>query len=160
MTSGVSSAVSRVLGGRRKLASATGSNFYYAFVLLPGPKGRAIKNGYLFCRWVDDIVDADATGRDPYRELDQWRHEIVSIYHAAPSTDFGERLLASIEEFDLPKQSFLDLIDGMEMDLKWHSYQSFSDLREYCYRAASAVGLICIEIFEYESIRTREYAVN
>jgi phytoene synthase len=60
----------------------------------------------------------------------------------------------------LPKQPFLDLIDGMEMDLKWHSYQSFADLREYCYRAASAVGLICIEIFGYESARTREYAVN
>ena len=69
-------------------------------------------------------------------------------------------MLASIEAFDLPKQPFLDLIDGMEMDLKWQSYQTFADLREYCYRAASAVGLICIEIFGYESARTREYAVN
>ena len=74
--------------------------------------------------------------------------------------EFGEQLLVSVEEFDLPKQPFFDLIDGMEMDLKWHSYQTFADLREYCYRAASAVGLICIEIFGYESARTREYAVN
>jgi phytoene synthase len=66
----------------------------------------------------------------------------------------------AIDRFDLPKQSFLDLIDGMEMDLKLTSYQTFSDLREYCYRVASAVGLICIEIFGYESLRTREYAVN
>ena len=68
--------------------------------------------------------------------------------------------MESVEEFDLPKQPFLDLVDGMEMDLKWHSYQSFADLREYCYRAASTIGLICIEIFGYENARTREYAVN
>ena len=83
-----------------------------------------------------------------------------AIYQGVPSTEFGEQLLVSVEEFELPKQPFLDLIDGMEMDLKWHSYQTFADLREYCYRAASAVGLICIEIFGYESARTREYAVN
>ncbi|HYL99688.1 MAG TPA: phytoene/squalene synthase family protein, partial [Blastocatellia bacterium] len=59
-----------------------------------------------------------------------------------------------------PKQPFLDLIDVMEMDLQWSRYQTFADLREYCYRVASAVGLLCIEIFGYESLRTREYAVN
>ena len=118
MTSGVSSAVSRVLGARRKLANATGSNFYYAFVLLPGPKRKAIKDVYTFCRLLDDVVDEDAAGRDPYRELDQWRDEIESIYHGSPSTEFGERLMTSVEEFDLPKQSFLDLIDERPDDLR------------------------------------------
>jgi phytoene synthase len=160
MAPGVSSAMSRVAGARRKLASATGSNFYYSFLLLPKAKRRAIKDVYTFCRFLDDIVDEDPAGRDPARELDDWREEIESIYQGAPTRDFGERLLGAIEEFDLPKQPFLDVIDGMEMDLKWHSYQTFADLREYCYRAASAVGLICIEIFGYESVRTREYAVN
>jgi phytoene synthase len=160
MASGVSSALSRMRGARRKLATATGSNFYYSFLLLPSPKRRAIKDIYAFCRLLDDIVDEDPKGRDPSRELDEWREEIEAIYQGAPSNDFGERLLNTIEEFDLPKQPFQDLIDGMEMDLKWHSYRTFADLREYCYRAASAVGLICIEIFGYESVRTREYAVN
>lgn len=152
--------MSRVLGARRKLAHATGSNFYYSFLLLPRAQRRAIKDVYAFCRFLDDVVDEDQTGRNPYAELKYWRDEIEACYRGTPTSDFGEQLLASIEEFDLPKQPFLDLIDGMEMDLKWHSYQSFADLREYCYRAASAVGLICIEIFGYESARTREYAVN
>src|SRR6185369_7376238 len=108
----------------------------------------------------DDIVDEDQTGRSPYAELQYWRGEIEACYQSGPTSEFGERLLVSIEAFELPKQPFIDLIDGMEMDLKWHSYQTFADLREYCYRAASAVGLICIEIFGYESARTREYAVN
>jgi phytoene synthase len=160
MTSTVSSAVSRVLGARRKLARATASNFYYSFLLLPRSQRRAINDVYAFCRLLDDVVDEDQAGRNPYAELKYWRDEIESCYRGSPTSEFGERLLVSIEEFDLPKQPFLDLIDGMEMDLKWHSYQSFADLREYCYRAASAVGLICIEIFGYESARTREYAVN
>ncbi len=160
MASTVSSAMARVRGARRKLARAAASNFYYSFLLLPRAKRRAIKDVYEFCRLLDDVVDEDQTGRNPYAELQYWRGEVEACYRVAPTCEFGEQLLISIEEFDLPKQSFLDLIDGMEMDLKWHSYQTFADLREYCYRAASAVGLICIEIFGYESARTREYAVN
>lgn len=160
MGSTVSSTVSRMRGAQRKLARATASNFYYSFLLLPRAQRRAIKDVYTFCRILDDIVDEDQAGRNPGAELDFWRDEVQAIFQGCPSTEFGEQMLISVEEFDLPKQSFLDLIDGMEMDLKWHSYQTFADLREYCYRAASAVGLICIEIFGYESARTREYAVN
>ena len=147
-------------GAQRKLARATASNFYYSFLLLPRAERRAIKDVYAFCRLLDDIVDEDQAGRNPYAELEYWRGEVEAIYQGSPTSAFGEQLLTSVEEFDLPKQPFLDLIDGMEMDLKWHSYQTFADLREYCYRAASTVGLICIEIFGYESARTREYAVN
>jgi phytoene synthase len=156
----VSSFISNTLQAPQKLARATGSNFYYAFLFLPRAKREAIKNVYGFCRIIDDIVDEDATGRDPSAELDEWRDEIQACYQGLPSTPLGERLAESIAEFDLPKESFLDLIDGMEMDLEFHNYETFADLREYCYRVASAVGLICIEIFGYEQLRTRQYAVN
>ncbi|MEW6210836.1 MAG: presqualene diphosphate synthase HpnD, partial [Acidobacteriota bacterium] len=128
--------------------------------LLPSEKRKAIKTIYSLCRLLDDVVDQAATDRDPFHELQQWYEEIESCFQGCPSTPFGERLTETIEEFELPRQPFVDLIDGMEMDLRWHSYQTFSDLREYCYRVASTVGLICIEIFGYESPRTREYAVN
>jgi phytoene synthase len=160
MPAGLTTAISRVLRAPQTLARSTGSNFYYAFLLLPRQKREAIKNVYGFCRIIDDIVDEDPAGRDPHAELERWRQEIVDCYRGKPATDLGERLVDSIEEFDLPIQPFLDLIDGMEMDLHWHSYQTFYDLREYCYRVASAVGLICIEIFGYETVRAREYAIN
>lgn len=160
MASNVTTALERVRGARRQLERAAGSNFYYSFLLLPSAKRKAIKDVYSFCRLLDDIVDEDPTGRDPGAELAYWRDEIEACYQGCPMSDFGERLMGSILEFTLPKQAFLDLVEGMEMDLRWHSYQTFADLREYCYRAASAVGLICIEIFGYESARTREYAVN
>ena len=160
MVDGITSVISKTLKAPQRLARSTGSNFYYAFLLLSRSKRQAIKNVYGFCRIIDDIVDESPAGRDPAAELDRWREEIHACFQGWPSTPFGERLLDSIEEFDLPKEPFLDLIDGMEMDLHYERYETFADLREYCYRVASAVGLICIEIFGYQSVRTREYAVN
>jgi 15-cis-phytoene synthase len=160
MSSSPSTTLARVLAALRRLVGATGSNFYYSFLLLPKAKRRAITDVYRFARLLDDVVDEDIQGRDPHAELQTWRDEVEFIYRGTPTTKFGDQLMESIEEFDIPKQPFLELIEGMEMDLKWHSYQSFADLREYCYRAASTVGLICIEIFGYENARTREYAVN
>lgn len=154
------STFSRLISAPNRLVKATGSNFYYSFLFLPPAKRKAITTVYKFCRILDDIVDNEQTGYDPYVELQHWRDEVEACYHAVPQTTFGEELSAAIDEFDLPKQPFLDLIEGMEMDLKWTSYQTFADLREYCYRAASTVGLICIEIFGYDSPATREYAVN
>jgi phytoene synthase len=154
------SAISRLLSAPNRLRKAIGSNFYYSFLFLPASKRKAITNVYSFARILDDIVDEGPAGRDPAAELQYWRDEIELCYLGQPSTEFGEELMMTIDEFDLPKQPFLDLIEGMEMDLQWSSYQTFSDLREYCYRAASAVGLICIEIFGYDSPGTREYAVN
>jgi 15-cis-phytoene synthase len=154
------SAISRALSAPNRLRKALGSNFYYSFLFLPASKRKAITNVYSFARILDDIVDSDHTGRDPEAELQYWRDEIEYCYLGQPDTAIGEELMMAIDEFDIPKQPFMDLIEGMEMDLKWSSYQTFSDLREYCYRAASAVGLICIEIFGYESPGTREYAVN
>ena len=152
--------MSRVLRVQHKFTRAAGSNFYYSFLLLPGPKRRAIKNVYAFCRILDDIVDNDQGARNPQADLQYWREEVDNWFEGYATTEFGDSFISTIEEFDLPREPFVDLIDGMEMDLKWRSYQSFADLREYCYRVASAVGLICIEIFGYESPRTREYAVN
>jgi 15-cis-phytoene synthase len=159
MSDYVAGTFSRVLSVQDRLARAAGSNFYYSFLLLPPAKRKAIKDVYAFCRILDDIVD-QGHSRDPYAELQYWRDEIEACYRGVPESLFGERLSDTIDLFELPRQPFIDLIDGMEMDLKWQSYQTFADLREYCYRAASAVGLICIEIFGYESPRTREYAVN
>ncbi|HSE97190.1 MAG TPA: presqualene diphosphate synthase HpnD [Blastocatellia bacterium] len=160
MVSDTASRMNRFFGSKSGLSHATGSSFYYSFLLLPAPKRKAVKIIYKLCRILDDIVDSENKSSDPYKELQMWRDEVEACFAGCPETEFGDQLTDTIEEFDLPKEPFLDLIDGMEMDLRWHSYQTFADLREYCYRVASAVGLICIEIFGYESPRTREYAVN
>jgi phytoene synthase len=77
-----------------------------------------------------------------------------------PVTAQGTRLQPFIREFDLPRQSFEDVIDGVAMDLDTARYQTFDELFQYCRRVASAVGLICIRIFGCAGARACEYAVN
>jgi phytoene synthase len=57
-------------------------------------------------------------------------------------------------------EPFFDLIKGMEMDLQKNRYISFDDLKSYCFKVASTVGLMCIPIFGYKKSSTRDYAIN
>jgi phytoene synthase len=65
-----------------------------------------------------------------------------------------------IKQFNIPLEPFFELIIGMEMDLQRKRYLSFDDLSQYCYRVASTVGLMCIEIFGYKNNSAKDYAVN
>jgi phytoene synthase len=94
-----------------------------------------------------------------------WRAEVATCYAAAgsgqePCTPQGRALLPFVHEFDLPRPAFEDLIDGVAMDLDQVRYATFDALAEYCRRVASAVGLICIEIFGYRDPASRAYAVD
>jgi 15-cis-phytoene synthase len=90
-----------------------------------------------------------------------WRTELARCYDgAAPQTPQGRALQPFIRRFDLPRDAFADVIDGVSMDLDTTRYESFTELLEYCRRVASAVGMICIRIFECRSGQARNYALN
>ncbi|MDQ3347223.1 MAG: squalene/phytoene synthase family protein, partial [Acidobacteriota bacterium] len=72
----------------------------------------------------------------------------------------GRALAPLVKQFNLPRSAFEALIEGVEMDLRCRRYETFPDLYEYCIRVASAVGLICLEIFGYEDPRARQYATD
>ena len=144
---------------------ARDTNFYYSFLVLPADKRRAIIAVWDFCRAVDDAVDVVEVGEVPPGSagdrLTTWRAELHACFDGRePSTAQGKALQPFIREFSLPKQPFEDLIEGVEMDLSQARYPTFHELAEYCRRVASAVGLICIEIFGYRDPGTRAYAVN
>jgi phytoene synthase len=63
-----------------------------------------------------------------------------------------------VRQYDLPRPQFEALIDGVEMDLDHARYPTFDALSQYCRRVASAVGLVCVEIFGYTDPRARDYA--
>ena len=150
------------------------TSFHYSFSFLPKEERQAINAVYAFCRRIDDIVDEDPSTLPDVilkkrERLNWWRQEVERMY--APG--FGDRTAASSEKstlwktltrvvrrFSVPKQYFLTLIDGCERDLTQRRYQTFDDLKDYCYSVASIVGLICIEIFGYKHEQTREYAIN
>jgi phytoene synthase len=139
------------------------SNFYYSFVFLPLRKRRAIEAVYAFARRGDDLVDSGLAPDEAARQMARYRKALDACY-AEPGAAFEDPELAtlaeSIREFKIPRQPFEDLILGLEMDLHGAAYQTFDDLSLYCYRVASTIGLIAIEIFGYTNPQTRDYAVN
>ena len=139
------------------------TNFYYAFVFLPPEKRRAIEAVYAFARRGDDVADSGLAAADAAADLTRYRKALDACYAQDSSQLDSPELRAlanAIERFKIPRQPFDDLILGLEMDLTGAHYETFDDLSLYCYRVASTIGLICIEIFEYQNPRTRDYAVN
>jgi phytoene synthase len=133
------------------------TSFYYSFLVLPAEKRKAIIAVWDFCRAVDDEADCVETRKD----LDGWRRELAACYGAgAPQTPQGRALAPCVARYGLPRRAFDDLIDGVAMDLQPRRYDTFEDLYEYCYRVASAVGLVCVEIFGYRNPASRQYAVD
>jgi phytoene synthase len=137
------------------------TSFYYSFLVLPAAERRAIIAVWDFCRAVDDAVDEIDAETERREAVCFWRAELARCYDAgAPETPQGRRLQPFIGPFDLPREAFEDVIDGVAMDLDTTRYETFDDLLEYCRRVASAVGMICIRIFGCRSEQARAYALN
>ena len=133
------------------------SNFYYAFMLLPAERRRALYAVYAFCRFVDDIAD-DGAAAQPALLLERWRLELRNVYSGTVERPVSRALADNVRRFNIPQRYFEEVIDGVEMDLTRKRYATFAELGLYCRRVASAVGLICIEIFGYRNPATRVYA--
>jgi phytoene synthase len=146
----------------RAITRKSASNLALAFVLLPKPKRDAMSALYAFCREVDDVADEDATPTEERRkQLAAWRTDIgLACEDQRPQFPVNRELQPVIREFSLPFELFDELIKGCEMDLDTKRYENFEQLELYCYRVASAVGLLSIEIFDYKNPACREYAIN
>lgn len=138
------------------------SNLALAFVLLPKEKRDGMSALYAFCREVDDIADDEGIPIESRRsQLRGWRDDIrAACSGGSVKNPVGRELQRVILEHRLPAALFEDILDGVEMDLSITRYPTYSDLEQYCYRVASAVGLLSIEIFGYKNPRCREYAVH
>jgi len=138
--------------------AASGSSFYYSFLFLDPDRRRAITALYAFCREVDDVVDECSDPGVARMKLEWWRQEVERLFAGEPQHPVTQALSPWLERFDLPREHFLEIIDGMEMDLDIHDYPDFRTLSLYCYRVAAVVGLMAAEIFGYENRQTRQYA--
>jgi phytoene synthase len=136
------------------------TSFYYSFTLLPRQKREALHAVYAFCRYTDDIVDE---GTDQERKgvlLRKWRMELGRALRGASTYPLLNQLSATARKFNIPVDHFHELIRGMEMDLLKTRYETFDELKEYCFLVASSVGLMCRQIFGYRNESSREYAIQ
>jgi len=151
------------------LAKRSGSNFYYSFFFLPPDRRDAMHAVYAFCREVDSVVDEPEPGSNPHDRLARWREELAGQYRTerntvSPPVEVLSPVMTClgghIRRLGIPREYFDDIIAGVAMDLTIKRYATFRDLYQYCYRVASAVGLVCLKIFGARAPEAQTYAIN
>ncbi len=135
------------------------SNFYYSFVVLPSEKRRAFCAVYAFMRYCDDISDGNAGSEAKRSMLRDWRTQLDAAYSGSVRNNpILPAFRDTVNNFSIPAQYFHWIIDGAEMDLSIAQYETFDHLYKYCYNVASAVGLVCLQIFGFSDERAKKYA--
>ncbi|MSQ13042.1 MAG: squalene synthase HpnD [Dehalococcoidia bacterium] len=131
----------------QEITRAAAKNFYYAFITLPKPQRLAIYAVYAFCRLCDDIADEQLPLEQKVLLLGEVRGDLAGAYQGRVSGPVFTALADAVGKYHVPQQHLDDIVSGVEMDLTVVRYQTFEELCAYCYRVASAVGLICTRIF-------------
>src|SRR6202140_771018 len=127
--------------------SASGSSFYAAMRILPRAQREAMFQIYSFCRQVDDIADSDGPRPERLAALQQWRDDIDALYRGRPPARLRD-YVASVRKFNLLREDFLAIVDGMEMDVPRDiRAPDLATLDLYCDRVASAVGRLSVRVF-------------
>jgi phytoene synthase len=140
------------------ITKASKSNLALAFVSLPPERRSDITTFYAFCRLVDDIADDPALEvAEKRRRIGLWRESLADTFAGEPALAPATREL--IRKYMIEPKLFGEILDGVEMDLEPRRYETFEDLNAYCYRVASAVGLVSIEIFGYRNDDCKAYAI-
>ncbi|MGD1020690.1 MAG: presqualene diphosphate synthase HpnD [Verrucomicrobiia bacterium] len=134
-----------------QIARRTGKNFYYSFLVMPRKKRAAMCAIYAFMRRSDDIADSAANPAVALEGLGCWREQVDA---ALTNGDSGEPILPAlvdtVRRYRIPHRYFHELLDGTEMDQTTTRYATFDELYKYCYRVASAVGLVVLPVFGYK----------
>ncbi len=142
----------------KQKTAKSGSSFYYSFMFLPKQKREAITALYAFCREVDDVVDECTELKVAQVKLAWWKDEIKNLYLGKPIHPVTRALQPVIHTYNLSEEHFLEIIDGMEMDINFNRYQDFKQLQLYCYRVASVVGILSAQIFGFSNRKTLKFA--
>ncbi len=132
----------------KRVVEKSGTSFLAGMKVLPKLRRDAMFSIYAFCREVDDIADEPGDLTERRQALQAWRDEIDSLYAGAPNREITRALLRPVADYDLPREEFLAVIDGMEMDLQRDMRApSMEDLTAYIRRVAVAVGLLSVRAF-------------
>jgi phytoene synthase len=145
----------------RAITRKSASNLALAFIVLPKAKRDAMSALYAFCREVDDVADDESAPVEQRRaQLAAWREDVRRACESqSPQFAVNRELQPVIARYRLPFAYFDELLQGVEMDLAVSRYEDFPRLELYCYRVASVVGLLSIEILGYQDPACREYAI-
>ncbi len=143
----------------KQIVLSSGTSFYWGMNLLKNEQRRAMFSIYSFCRMVDDIADSKLNKNLKLKRLKEWKKKIHDLYKKISDGFLERELKYSISKYKLKKIDFLDIIEGMEMDInKKIVYPSRKNLELYCDKVAGAVGCLSMDVFEIRTRDSRKYA--
>src|SRR5262249_15190525 len=145
----------------RVLAKRTARNFYYSFLTLPRSRLQAMCVLYAFMRVTDDLGDNDRPEALRAGDLKHWQQRLVKAVSTGRSDHpVLPALVDVVRGYGIPVQYLLDVIAGVEMDLRPVAYETFERLSDYCYHVAGAVGLACIHMWGFHDDRAPQAAID
>jgi phytoene synthase len=137
------------------------SNLAFSFLCLSRERRADMNVFYTFCRLADDIADApDVPVEQKAALLGEWREALAQPAPDPAHARLWDQLDTLIAKYQIPREHFLEILEGVSMDLSGRHYATFAELRGYCHRVASVVGLVSIEIFGYRDSGCRQYALD
>ena len=142
-------------------ATAEGSkSFFFATRFFPPDLAQAAHAVYWFCRYTDDLVDECPSIEEGRRQLEEWSEQVTLAQHSG-TVDHPVLavFLDTARRYQIPMQYPFELIEGMRMDLNQTRYETFEELRVFCYRVASVVGLMMCWVIGFENPEDREKAI-
>ena len=131
----------------KSIIYAHSKSFFFASSFLSSSQRQAIWALYAFCRATDDLVDLQHQQDDPAKLMDEWKNDLL---RPQSNSSIIRQFQAVIEQYQIPLQYALELIDGCKRDLTQKSYSTFSELSQYCYQVAATVGLMSVHIIGFD----------
>lgn len=126
----------------RQITAKYAKTFYLGTLLMSKPKRKAIWAIYAWCRCTDELVDGNQAASTTPETLAQWEKQLESVFAGHPLNNTDVALIDTIKKFPLEIKPFRDMIAGQRMDLYLNRYETFEQLKLYCYRVAGTVGLM------------------
>ncbi len=144
----------------KKTTKKHAKSFYFSSFLLPPEKRYAAFAIYDFCRFADDIMDKSTfNSTEKAAEINKLSGKLDMIYnYTLPADDRLYALKHTINKFDIPEKYFRDLLSGLMLDEGKVRFESFNQLRTYCYHVAGVVGLILTHVFGIKDKNALDYA--
>jgi phytoene synthase len=130
----------------RQITAEYSKTFYMGTQLMPEAKRRAIWAIYVWCRRTDELVDGPMASSTTAETLDHWEKHLESLFAGHPIDDEDVALVDTLSQYPLDVQPFRDMIAGQRMDLYRSRYETFEELKLYCYRVAGTVGLMSMAV--------------
>jgi phytoene synthase len=139
-------------------AARHGSTVYYSLLSLPPDRRRALTALHAFRHETTAVVGEYREPQIAQAKIQWWREEIERLYAGHPQHPVCRALEVHLEPYRLAREHFVELIDGLQMDLDYDAYPSFAQLSLYCHRVGSAPALLAADILGYQDRRTSRFA--